>query len=152
MMIASALLFISCEDNRRQGLCDDTIYLVKNGVQKVNIKNDAPGKISIWATKAGYMNQATTVNYSVDESLLEGTGYDLMPSNCYLADVWSFEVKEVGEFAKFDIVFYPDEILALDNQKVALPLRISSDELEIVEGKDNAIVVVSVVEAEAETE
>ncbi|MGM9737868.1 MAG: DUF1735 domain-containing protein [Candidatus Cryptobacteroides sp.] len=149
MIIATALLFISCEDNRRQGFMDDTIYLMKNGVQKVNIKSGAPATYSIWATKAGYMKQTATVKYAVDESLLEGTSYTLMPTDCYSAAAWTFEVKEVGGFAKFDIVFNPDKILALeDGSKAALPLRISADGVEVVEGKDNAIIVVSVVDAE----
>lgn len=144
LLLPIFVLFTSCEDNRRQGLCDDTIYLVKNGKQEVVISRDEPTTVAIWATKAGYMKQTVNVVYTVDEQALEGTGYTLVPENCYSVSGWNFSISEVGGFAKFNVTFNPDRIIASGiTEKIALPLRITTDGAEVIEGKDLSIVVVS---------
>lgn len=144
LVLLSAVLICSCEDNRKQFLAEDTVYLMKSGVQEITVSMTEPVPVSVWATKAGYSGQSASVTYMVDQTLLEGTGYQLIPDDCYSVQQWNFEVSEIGGFARFSVMFHPEEIAALGTGTTyALPLRIKSEGTAVVEGKDVSILAVS---------
>ena len=144
LILFSVAAVSSCEDNRKQFLADDTVYLVKNGIQEVTVSRTEPTVVSVWTTKAGYSDQSARIVYTVDQTALDGTGYRLLPEECYSVPQWDFDVTEIGGFEKFSVTFNPDEIIALgDGVSYALPLRIKSEGAAVVEGKDMSILAVS---------
>src|SRR5690554_237738 len=91
LFVATVLLFMfSCEDHRMDGMEPDKVFLVKRGLVTESVYNI--GEIvttNYWTYKSGYLGTSCTINYEIDEALLNEynseneTTYKLLPESCY---------------------------------------------------------------------
>ncbi|MDR0574007.1 MAG: DUF1735 domain-containing protein [Tannerella sp.] len=117
-IIAVLTGFFSCEDNRRQNLLPDKVYLVRKGMNVEESFDIGEKYVSqIWANKSGLNNTSCTVNFSVDPTALErynnvtGSRFELLPASCYAITRQTFTIKGEEQYAKFQFEYDPAAIV-----------------------------------------
>ena len=151
-IMAMSLALTACEDNRLDGLEPDRIYIPKAGLQIEEAYTiGETAQAQLWTYKSSYNGTSCRVTYTVDPTVLEayntenGTAYELLPESCYDIPVNSMEITGKDEYAQFAIDYSPEKIAELcggeyNLERYALPLRISSDEVETT-GQNTSILV-----------
>lgn len=141
-IVTMSLFFAACQDNRLDGLEPDRIYLPRAGVQTEEAY--AIGEMAVaqlWTYKSSYNGVGCRVTYTVDPDLLtaynaaNGTAYELLPESCYEIPQRTVEISGKEEYGRFAVNYSPEKIVELcggeyDQERYALPFRISSDEVE----------------------
>ncbi|MDE5955839.1 MAG: DUF1735 domain-containing protein [Bacteroidales bacterium] len=136
IFVAGVLMAVSCEDNRLDGMCDDQVYFVNGGTERiVNVSVRDYADVAFTVYKSGIGQVAASVDVVVDEELLarlnaeNGTDYKLLDENCYTIEKSHFE------FAAEDVSFLSN--IEFDGQAInvfqglakkehALPLSLRS--------------------------
>ncbi|MDR1666981.1 MAG: DUF1735 domain-containing protein [Bacteroidales bacterium] len=146
----------SCEDNRRQNMVPDKVYLVKTGFH-VEESFDIGEKYvaRIWANKSGLNHTACTVTFSVDADTLESynnasnSRFELLPDDCYTITQHIFAMKEEEQYAPFQVEYDPAKIVeAWENRHgsetgfskygltdFVLPVSIASEGVDVLESQ-----------------
>ncbi len=136
-------LWLSCEDHRMDGLEPDKVYLAKRGLVIESVYNI--GEIvtaNFWTYKSGYLGTSCTINYEIDEAILNtfnsenGTNYTLLPGNCYTLGETSFTISGKEMHAPFSFTYDPALIVeaaggAYESNNFVLPIRIIPEGVEI---------------------
>ncbi|MDR0510701.1 MAG: DUF1735 domain-containing protein [Rikenellaceae bacterium] len=150
LSLTAAALCTSCEDNRKQSLTPDMVYLVKNGFNVEETPDlGQPVQMQLWANKSGLNGSSCRVTFALDPDGLavyndgHGTAYEMLPEDCYSVSGWSFAISGHEQYAKLPLVYYPERIVALcgdvyGTEKYAIALKITAEGLETTEN-DRAI-------------
>ena len=151
-IMTMSLLLAACQDNRLDGLEPDRIYLPKSGVQTEEAYTIGETAVAqLWTYKSSYNGTGCRVTYTIDPDLLtaynaaNGTAYELLPESCYEIPQSTVEISGKDEYGRFTVNYSPEKIVELsggvyDQEKYALPFRISSDEVETTD-KNTSILV-----------
>ncbi|MDR2473026.1 MAG: DUF1735 domain-containing protein [Tannerella sp.] len=144
----------SCEDNRRQNLVPDKIYLVRTGLNTEESFDIGEKYVSnVWANKSGLNGSTCKVSFAVDVAALNaynaetGSTFEMLPSSCYTLSKSDFVIEGDEQYAKFGFEYDPAVIVAewekmhgndTDFSKYGmtdfvLPLSITSEGVETVE-------------------
>lgn len=138
-------LWLSCEDHRMDGLEPDKVYLAKRGLVIESVYDI--GEIvtaNFWTYKSGYSGTSCTINYEIDEEILNtfnsenGTNYTLLPGNCYTLGETSFTISGKEMHAPFSFTYDPALIVeasggAYETNEYALPIRIITNGVELTD-------------------
>lgn len=128
-------VFISCEDTRLDGMVDDKLYVINSGLYTVEVQDFGKVEYNHAVYKSGNGSDAASVSFVIDESLItsynaqNGTGLQLLPSNCYSMEKTDAALNKDQERATVKIVFDSKAIYELQKgeQKYVLPLKMNSD-------------------------
>jgi hypothetical protein len=153
-------VFGSCEDNRRQNLVPDKVYLVKTGLNIEESFDIGEKYIThIWANKSGLNNTSGALTFSVDPAALEkynvenNTNLELLPANCYSIAQTTFFVQGDEQYAKLQIEYDPAKIVE-EWEKAhsadpgfskygligfVLPVSITSNDVEVLESQNSSL-------------
>ena len=147
-----SLVFASCEDKRLDGLEPDRIYMPKSGLQIEEAYTIGETvQAQLWTYKSSFNGTTCRVTYTVAPEVLteynaaNGTSYELLPESCYTIPVNTLEISGKEEYARFFIDYSPEKIVEFCGgeygmERYALPLRISSDEVETTEQNTSILV------------
>jgi len=109
----------ACEDNRRQLLTPDKVYLVRTGLN-IEESFDTGSKYTsqIWANKSGLNNSSCSVSFKVDAAALSAynaandTDYELLPASCYTLGQQEFALTGAEQYARFQFEYDPATLVA----------------------------------------
>ncbi len=142
------LLFISCTDKE---ITDSTFTLEVRGYAEEECYTFGEEQaLYLWASKNWADTKTSLVEYRVDPTVLddynasENTSYKLLPESCYRMVQDSFFVDDESKFAKFKIMYSPEQIIAEGGQydmvEYALPVRIYVDGVSMEERYGSVVV------------
>ena len=125
-------IIVSCTDTE---IMDSTFTLeVKGFVEEECYTFGEEQPLYLWASKNWADNQVSEVTYEVYPEALEaynsseGTSYKLLPESCYRIEQDSFSIDDETQYAKFRVMYSPEQIIAeggsYNTVEYALPLRI----------------------------
>ncbi|MDO5665068.1 MAG: DUF1735 domain-containing protein [Bacteroidia bacterium] len=137
LLLSIALLIPACESKLNlEGKAPGVVYFAKSGYNKlISYEVGEAYTADIWIGKGGLTSGNTTVEFIVTQSILDsvnlvdGTNYQLLPSECYSIKSSTVEIPSDSSVMKGAITYYPDKIAKLagfDMEKYALPLKLSS--------------------------
>lgn len=147
-----SLLFVSCEDNRLDGLEPDKIYLPKAGkFVEVSYTIGSDAVAELWTYKSSLNGTSCVVEYTMKQSVLDeynaanGTNYLLLPEDCYTIPNNKIAINGDAQHAKFNVKYSPEKIVALcggiyEMEKYALPFEINSAEVPTTDLKSAVLV------------
>lgn len=156
-MAAICSLFVSCQDNRLDGIPANRVYISRNGVQEMSIYDlGEPVKLAVSVAKAGYHNNPGEASLRLSESLINfwnteyGTHYEMLPASCYEFSNATVKFGEKDLYATTPLTINVGAFSALDPEKVyALPIELYSSSFEINQEKASVLYVFEVTTAVA---
>lgn len=142
------LLLASCTDTETM---DSTFTLeVKGYAEEECFTFGEEQPLYLWASKNWADSKTSLVEYRIDPTVLEDynstehTSYKLLPESCYRLIQDSFFVDDDAQFAKFKIMYTPEQIIAEGGQygvvEYALPVRIYVDGVPMAERYGSVVV------------
>lgn len=159
IMLISSMLVISCEDDLSIDIVDDKVYVLKPGLNELEIKEATSFRYDLYVMKSGVGKQETDVQLSVNESVLnnynesEETDYSLLPAQYYTIASTTGRLGRDDYRVHFEIVFDTQAIIDLQTSSgktYALPceVKVLNSEIEIGGDQDMTSLLVPIFELE----
>ena len=142
----SSIFVSSCKDDRLENMVDDKVYVLKSGLNEVEIEKQGSYTYSLYVIKSGVGRQEFDVQLSINESVLNSynqmneTEYVLLPSQYYKLTTDSKFIGKEDYRTPFDIVLDTEAILDLQmNSEIeyALPFELKLINATVEVGGDD---------------
>lgn len=144
MSAAMVSLCLSCEDTMLNNMVDDRVYLLKEGVNEVNVFNVGRPTIPVKVIKSGVGQRAVQLRMEIDPDFLteynqaNGTSYGLLDPATYQMGNATIEMEASAYEASFEIFLdseaYISELLDHPDITFAIPCRVT---IENSQGNDS---------------
>lgn len=159
-MLAACALFMSCEDNRLNGIPANGVYMARSGAQVIpvyDLGEDAIVPVSV--VKSGFYNMEVNAKLDlgsdVDIALYNeenATGYVMLPENCYSFTPSTLTFGEKDLYATSPVTVVVDAVKDLVEAnpgiQYALPIKLSNATIEINKARNLSLFIYQIKKAE----
>lgn len=155
LLLGAGALF-SCEDGLEDNLTENKVYLVSSGLQEFEIyKTGEPTTYSMAVYKSGVAEAACTASVGLcsaqeleEYNTLNETEYKLMTEACYqmTSSSVSFGAGRNDVNNVIEIIFMPEAIEALGEDRYVLPVKLTEASIDINSDKAMVILAPTVIE------
>ena len=152
VILISSMFIVSCEDDRLDNMVDDKVYVLKSGLNQIEIEKQGSYTYSLYVIKSGTGRQEADIQLSINETVLDSynqqneTEYVLLPSQYYKLTTDNKHISKEEYKIPFDIILDTEAISDLQNNseiEYALPLELKllNSTIEIGGDKNTSILV-----------
>ena len=129
-LLSFFIAFASCEDYRMHNMVDDTVYLVKPGLNEAQVFNWGDFDYELPVIKSGIGQQDAVLELVIDETVMadynakNSTDYQIFPENCFSITSKDITFDKKGYQQSFHLMLKTHEIAALQKSgNYCIPVR-----------------------------